>query len=139
VVPLTRARLADDGLAGRAECLVGDFFDSLPAGADAYLLSRVVHDWGDAEARRILATCRAAVPPHGRLLLVEALLPERARDQPAAIRMDVHMLVLLGARERTEAQYRELLEAAGFTVRRVVPTRSPVGLSVIEAVPVEER
>jgi hypothetical protein len=138
VVPLARARLADDGLAGRAECVVGDFFDSVPAGADAYLLSRVVHDWGDPEAHRILATCRAAVPAHGRLLLVEALLPERARDQPAAIRMDVHMLVLLGARERTEAQYRELLEAAGFALRRVVPTRSPVGLSVIEAVPAEE-
>jgi len=66
---------------------------------------------------------------------VEALLPERARDQPAVIRMDLHMLVLLGARERTEAQYRRLLAETGFQVERVVPTGSPAGLSVIEATP----
>ena len=73
--------------------------------------------------------------PASRLLVVEALLPERATDQPAVIRMDLHMLVLLGARERTEAQYRRLLADAGFRVGRVVPTASPAGLSVIEAVP----
>jgi hypothetical protein len=73
--------------------------------------------------------------PGSRLLVVEAILPERAREQPAVIRMDLHMLVLLGARERTEAQFRRLLAESGFEVRRVVPTRSPAGLSVIEAVP----
>jgi hypothetical protein len=66
---------------------------------------------------------------------VEAILPERAADQPAVIQMDLYMLVLLGARERTEAQFRRLLAGAGFEVRRVVPTRSVAGLSVIEAVP----
>jgi SAM-dependent methyltransferase len=126
VVAGARRRLDAAGVGDRAECVAGDFFEALPAGGDAYVLSRVVHDWGDAEARRILETWRAAVPPGGRLLLVEALLPELARDQPAAIRMDVHMLVLFGAMERTEAQYRRLLAAAGFEVRRVIPTRSPV-------------
>jgi hypothetical protein len=106
-----------------------------PAGADAYLLSRVLHDWVDDDARRLLATCRSAMGPGSRLLVVEALLPERAADQPAVIRMDLHMLVLLGARERTEAQFRRLLAETGFEVRRVVPTRSPAGLSVLEAVP----
>ena len=67
--------------------------------------------------------------PASRLLVVEALLPERATEQPAVIRMDLHMLVLLGARERTEAQYRGLLASAGFRVARVVPTASPAGLS----------
>jgi hypothetical protein len=71
--------------------------------------------------------------PESRLLIVEALLPERARDQPAVIRM----LVLLGAHERTEAQYRRLLGETGFRVARVVPTASPAGLSVIEAVPAD--
>jgi len=71
----------------------------------------------------------------GRRLIVEALLPERATDQPAVIRMDLCMLVLLGARERTEAQFRRLLAETGFAVRRVVPTASPAGLSVIEAAP----
>jgi hypothetical protein len=84
---------------------------------------------------RRLATCRTAMPPGSRLLVVEALLPERAQDQPAVIHMDLHMLVLLGARKRTEAQYRTLLTEAGFSVERVVPTASPAGLSVLEATP----
>jgi hypothetical protein len=83
--------------------------------------------------RGILATVRAALPPHGRVLLVEAILPERAADGPAAIQMDLHMLVLLGARERTAVQYDGLLADAGLRVRRVLPTRSPAGLGVIEA------
>jgi hypothetical protein len=130
-VERARARLA--GLDGRAECVVGDFFEAVPAGADAYLLSRVIHDWHDDDARRILATCRAAMPEGARLLLVEAILPERAQDGPEAIRMDLHMLVLFAARERTEAQFRDLLAGAGFELRRVVPTGSPAGLGVIEA------
>lgn len=117
-----------------ATCVEGDFFSELPAGADAYLLSRVLHDWDDEDARRILAVCRAAMPAHARLLVVDAILPERANDCPFAIRMDLHMLLLLGARERTEAEFRSLLGAAGFEVRRVVATGSPAGLSVIEAV-----
>jgi hypothetical protein len=69
----------------------------------------------------------------GRLLIVDAILPERAVDQPFAIRMDLHMLLLLGARERTEAEFRELLGRAGFSLSRVVPTGSPAGLGIIEA------
>ena len=80
---------------------MGDFFARVPPGADAYLLSRVIHDWDDADARRILATCRAAMPAGARLLLVEAIVPERARDGPEAVRMDLHMLMLFSARERT--------------------------------------
>ncbi len=116
-----------------AACIEGDFFDALPAGADAYLLSRVLHDWDDEDCRRILAVCRAAMPAHARLLVVDAILPERAKDAPFAIRMDLHMLLMLGARERTEAEFRALLGGAGFEVQRVLPTRSPAGLSVIEA------
>jgi hypothetical protein len=136
VAAAARGRLEADGVSGRAECVAGDFFASVPAGADAYLLSRVIHDWDDEDARRILATCRAAMAPGSRLLLVEALLPERARERPEAVRMDLHMLVLLGARERTEAQYGQLLDATGFELRRAFPTRSPAGLGVIEAVAV---
>ena len=96
---------------------------------------RVIHDWDDADAARILATCRQAMHPTSRLLIVEAILPERARDRPAAIRMDLHMLLLLGARERTEAEFRHLLNRSGFEVQHVVLTPSPAGLGVIEAVP----
>jgi hypothetical protein len=120
-------------LADRAECVAGDFFAAVPAGADAYLLSRVLHDWEDEPARRILTVVREALPPRGRVLVVEAILPERAKDLPFAIRMDLHMLVLLGARERTAAEFRTLLASAGLDVARIVPTGSPAGLSVIEA------
>jgi hypothetical protein len=137
VVEQARRRLEADGVAGRCQLVAGDFFAAVPAGAGAYLLSRVLHDWTDDEARRLLATCRSAMAPASRLLVVEALLPERARDQPAVTRMDLHMLVLLGARERTEAQYRALLAEAGFRVDRVVPTGSLAGLSVIEATPAD--
>ena len=141
-VPALRATLVDradavaaarEHLGERAECVEADFFAALPMGADAYLLSRVLHDWNDEDARRILAVCRAALPADGRLLVVDAILPERAKDGPAAIRMDLHMLLLLGARERTEAEFRSLLASAGFAVRGVFGTRSPAGLSVIEA------
>jgi hypothetical protein len=138
-IPHARRRLEADGLADRAECRAGDFFAAVPDGADAYLLSRVIHDWDDADAVRILATCRAAMADDARLLLAEAVLPERARARPEAIRMDLHMLVLLGGRERTEAEYRALLADAGLDLRQTVPTASPAGLSVIEAAPAGER
>jgi O-methyltransferase domain/Dimerisation domain len=132
-VARARARLVDAGLEHRCECVVGDFFDAIPPGADAYLLSRVIHDWDEADAQRILTTCRDAMPVEARLLLVEAILPERAQDGPEAVWRDVHMLILFSARERTEAQYGRLLADAGFELRRAVPTGSPAGLSVLEA------
>lgn len=133
VIERARAWLAQEQLGERCELVAGDFFASVPDGGDAYLLSRVIHDWDDEDARRILVTCARAMTGTSRLLLVEAIVPERAQDRPEAIRMDLHMLMLLGARERTEAEFRRLLGGAGFDVRRVVPTRSPAGLSVIEA------
>jgi hypothetical protein len=73
--------------------------------------------------------------PTDTLLVVEAILPQRAKEAPAAIRMDLHMLLLFGARERTEAEFRRLLDANGFELRKTVPTGSPAGLGVLEAVP----
>ena len=108
-----RRRLDADGLGDRAECVAGDFFAAVPDGADAYLLSRVLHDWDDADAVRVLTTCRAAMGEGARLLVVEAILPRRAKEAPDAIRMDLHMLMLLGARERTEEEYRRLLAERG--------------------------
>ena len=136
VVPQARDHLDHSGVGDRAECVPGDFFLSVPAGGDAYVLSRVLHDWEDRDAGRILATCRSAMEPGVRLLVVEAILPERASDAPAVIRMDLLMLILLGARERTEAEFRNLLGAAGFTVQRVVRTGSSAGLGIIEAIAV---
>ncbi len=128
-----RDRLESAGLADRADCVTGDFFDIVPAGADAYLLSRVLHDWNDDDVGRILTTCHRAMRRDSRLLIVEAIMPERAIDRPAAIRMDVHMLLLLGARERTAAEFAGLLGRAGFDLTQVAMTASPAGLGVIEA------
>lgn len=142
---LTTVLAATPGLAGtlfdRPEVVAdavlpavgGDFFTGVPAGADAYLLSRVIHDWDDDEAVPILRSCRRAVPEAGTLLLVEALLPDRAVDDPAAVRMDLHMLALLHGRERTRREYAALLDAAGFRLTGVVAT--PAGVSVLEARP----
>jgi precorrin-6B methylase 2 len=127
-----RARFEAAGLADRARAVEGDFFEAVPAGGDAYLLSRVLHDWGDSDATRILRTCRAGMAPGSRLLVVEALLPERAADAPEAIRMDLHMLVLLGSAERTPEQFDSLLGASGFEVRRILRSESPTGVCVIE-------
>jgi hypothetical protein len=115
--------------------VAGDFFVDVPAGFDAYLLSRVIHDWPDAEAVAILRTCRRAMAGSARLLLVEAELPERAADHPAAIRMDLHMLTLLGGRERTRAEYAGLLAQADLRLTAVVPADPVSGVHVFEARP----
>jgi hypothetical protein len=128
-----RAEMADADLTERCTFVAADFFESVPCGGDAYLLSRVLHDWQDQDAVRILQRCRAAMPEHSRLLVVEAIMPERARDVPAAIRMDLLMLLLFSGRERTRAEFDLLLAASGFSLRQVVPTGSPTGLAVIEA------
>jgi hypothetical protein len=111
----------------------GDFFTEVPAGADAYLLSRVLHDWDDDAARRVLQVCRAAMRPDSVLLVVEAVLPERAVDDPAAVRMDLHMLVLLHGQERTAAEYAALCAAAGLRLTRDLPTDA--GVHVLEVHP----
>ncbi|MFR9805577.1 methyltransferase [Pseudonocardia sp. RS010] len=117
------------------EVVAGDFFTGVPTGGDAYLLSRVVHDWDDADARCILDRCREAMGPAATLLVVDALLPERAADGPAVIRMDATMLLLATGRERTAREFGGLFASAGLTLRRIVPTTSPVGLVVLEATP----
>jgi hypothetical protein len=112
--------------------VAGDFFEAVPADADAYVLSRVLHDWDDHDAVRILRRVRAAMRPDSVLILVEAILPERATEDPASVRMDLHMLVLLGGRERTMSEYDALLEAAGL--RRTGQGRTDAGVHVLEAV-----
>jgi hypothetical protein len=132
------AVVADVPPMDRCEIVGGDFFESVPDGADCYVLSRVIHDWDDADAVHILSRVREAMGPDSRMLLVEALLPERALDRPLAVRMDVNMFMLFPeARERTEAEYRRLLSDAGLSLERVLPTSSPSGAGVIEAFPVQ--
>jgi SAM-dependent methyltransferase len=135
-IEAARAHLEAVGLADRVRCSTGDFFAAVPRGGDIYVLSRILHDWDDHDARRILTTCRDAMEPGSRLVIVDTVLPERADECPAAVRLDLNMLLLFGSRERTEDEFRSLLAASGFALHRVLPTALPARLSVIEATPV---
>jgi SAM-dependent methyltransferase len=117
----------------RCSLVAGDFLTTVPAGADLYVLSWVLHDWADDDAVRILRACRRAIPPTGRLLVVEAVRPDVARPHPAQFG-DIVMLVALGGQERTAAEYRELLARADFCLTEILPTTS--ARSLLQAVPV---
>jgi hypothetical protein len=122
-------------VAVRCAVVAGDFFDEVPAGADLYLLSRVLHDWDDAAAMRILHSCRRAMSDSSVLVVADAILPERARDQPAAIRMDLHMLTLVNGQERTLDEFKRLFAAAGLRLQRVVLGGGATGINALEARP----
>jgi hypothetical protein len=110
--------------------VAGNFFDEVPAGADAYVLSQILHDWDDESAGRILRVCRRAVAEQSRLLLVEGVI-EPGNEPDWAKILDLHMLVLLGGRERSEDEWRRLLGQSGFTLRRRLPE-----VFLLEATPV---
>ncbi len=105
------------GLAARVRIVEGSFFESVPRGADLYLLKSIIHDWDDDHAVSILKTCRAAMSRGSRLLLLERLVPDRVTTDTgslATLMGDLHMMVLLGGRERTTAEYASLFESAGL-------------------------
>jgi predicted O-methyltransferase YrrM len=133
VIDTARQALAEAGFSDRCQCVGGDFFESVPAG-DTHILSHILHDWDDATSRRILENVRKASAPGKKLLVAEMIVPEG--NEPSFSKLvDLEMLVsTTGGRERTEAQYRELLGSSGYSMTRVVPTFAPV--SVIEAVAV---
>ncbi len=122
--------LRDRGVADRVAIVEGSFFDGVPGGGDAYVLKNIIHDWPDEKAVQILRRVRAAAGPHARVLLIELVIPDHDRDFPGKW-VDLEMLLNLGARERTAAEYRDLLSQAGFRMTRVVHTASP--LSVVES------
>jgi hypothetical protein len=107
----------------------GDFFIHVPKGADAHLLSGVIHDWSDERAITILRNCREAIPPHGQLLLVEMVVPEGGSYCFSKL-LDLNMLVMTGGRERTEADFSRLLNASGYRLVKVIPTLAPQSLIV---------
>jgi hypothetical protein len=129
VVAAAQKTLADHGLADRVHSVGGDFFQSVPA-ADVYLLSYILHDWDDESCRKILHSIADAAEPGARVVLVEAVIPPGDVPHPAKV-IDLTMLAMLTGRERTAEEYRALLDSAGFTVDRIVPSPSP--FSFIEA------
>jgi hypothetical protein len=126
---LIRAR----GLTDRVVIEAGNFFERVPAGGDAYVLSHIIHDWNEDQCLTILDTCRNAMKPGSKLLIIEFVLP--AGDTPHFGKLsDMVMLAIPGGEERTAQEYAALLEKAGLRLTQVVTTESPV--SVVEAVPI---
>ncbi|MEC3975009.1 methyltransferase [Amycolatopsis sp. H20-H5] len=124
--------ILDDSLSDRWSTAAGDFFTAVPEGEDFYVLKRVLHDWNDEDSLKILRSCRAALPEHGRVLVVDAVIPPG--NEPHASKLyDVAMMTIFDGKERTEEEFTRLLSAADLKVARIIPT--PGTLSVVEAVP----
>jgi hypothetical protein len=131
VIEQARQLVARRGVAERMELVPGSFFDTVPIGADAYLLKNVLHDWDDARSLQILGNVRRAMQPGGRLILCESLVEKNDANGLAAM-ADVHMLMVCDdGRERSRAELAALLTASGFRPGRVLP--SPT-VSVIEGI-----
>lgn len=118
-IAAARDRVRSSGVGDRCELVSGSFFDAVPAGADRYVLSQVLHDWPDDDAVRILSNISQVMAPTGRVLLLEGVVPAD-EDNPLAL-LDLHMLAMFGSGERSRHQWARLLTRAGLHLDRVVP------------------
>lgn len=132
VVDGAKCALCERRMDHRCEPMAGNFFEHIPAGADAYFMQHILHDWDDEHCLQILGNVKRALSgrENGRLIVADSVLPENSQPHPGKL-LDLMMMVLPGGRERTEAEWRKLMDRAGFTITRIVPTREPE--SVIEA------
>jgi hypothetical protein len=129
VIAEAEAAIKGHGLGDRLSTASGNFFEAVPAGADTYLLSLVLHDWDDERAGTILENIRAAARPGATIIALEPVMP--AGDEPHMSKMlDLTMLAMTGGRERTEDEHRQLFERAGLTFRHVVATPTPISFVV---------
>ncbi len=125
------ALLEKEGVAARVEKVAGDFFASVPRGADAYMMKHIIHDWDDERAVKILDNIRAAMPDDSKVLIIETVVPAGNEPHYSKV-LDLEMLVSPGGVERTAEEYGELLRAAGLRLTRIIATPSPY--SIVEAV-----
>ena len=132
VIEAVRGFMEGHGFANRCQLISGDFFVSVPKGADACLLRHIIHDWDDETSVKLFRIIREVLPANGRMLVVDAVLPEGNTPHPGKL-FDWIMMGIPGGVERTEAEFRDILQQGGFKVERIVPT---AGLnSIIEAIP----
>lgn len=130
VVARAEQNIVAAGLASRCQALGGSFFESVPGGADAYLMRHIIHDWNDEQSLTILKNIHRAAPAGAKLLLVEYVI-EPGNDPDFGKLLDLTMLVIPGGQERTAEEYRTLLAAGGFDLQRIIPTLAKV--SILEA------
>jgi hypothetical protein len=137
VIATASPALEAQGVADRCELVAGDFFETLPAGGDVYILKWILVSWNDEQAITILQNCHRAMQANGKLLVVERIIP--TGNEPFYGKLaDLNLLVLYSGRHRTEAEYRSLFARAGFMLSRIIPTHSPTEFSVIEGIPLDE-
>ena len=133
VAARARENVKASGIADRCQVIEGSFFETIPAGADAWLFRHIIHDWTDEQSAAILSRCRKVMPPEGRVLIVECVVP--AGNAPSISKdMDMTMMTFPGGIERTETEFRALLEESGFQLTSVTPTTTMI--SIIEGKPV---
>jgi len=133
VIEGAKASIESSGVGERCELVSGDFFESVPEGGDAIVMKWIIHDWNDEQSVAIMKNCHRALPENGKLILIEAVVPATSEPHFSKF-IDLNMLVITGGRERTQEEFRDLYEASGFKLTRIVPTESP--FSVIEGVKV---
>jgi hypothetical protein len=122
-----------EGCEGRIEIESGSFFERVPDGCDAYIMKHIIHDWGDEQCRAILELMRAKLPKDGKVLVCDMVVSGDPGPTPAKL-LDIEMLVMtVGGKERSEAEFAELFASAGLKLSRIVPTERPI--CVVEAVP----
>jgi hypothetical protein len=130
VIERAQERMAPSGVLDRCQLVGGSFFESVPKGADAYVLRHIIHDWEEEKALKILRNCHEAMTPKSRLLVIESVIPPG--NEPFGGKfLDLVMLLIPGGKERTADEYRELFEQAGFKLTRIIPTGTEV--SILEA------
>lgn len=130
VVERTAAAIASHNLSGRCEVADGSFFDTLPAGADAYMMKYILHDWNDADSLRILRCCARAMKKGSKMLVMDAVIPDGNTPHPGKF-MDITMLIATGGRERTGPEFKKLFEQAGLQFNRVIDLAIP-DISIVE-------
>ena len=133
VVGRAKEKLKAAGVAERCTVVQGSFFESIPAGANAYLLRHIIHDWTDEQCMQILGHCRNVIPTNGKLLIADCVVPA-GNARCVSKDMDMVMMTYPGGQERTENQFRSLLKGSGFELKSITPTATAI--CVVEARPV---
>lgn len=124
--------LASTSCHDRIACKVGNFFESVPSGADVYILKRILHDWNDVQCITILQNCKKAMKPEARLLIIETIV-QNTNERDFAKDIDMAMLVLFGGKERTHAEWESLVTQAGLRIASIYKTESLVQIIEVTA------
>jgi 16S rRNA G1207 methylase RsmC len=120
-----RKTIEKETILNRCKIIKGDFFQSIPKGADAYIMKYVIHDWSDDNARTILQNCRESIASNGKLLVIDKVISLKS-GLDDEIMGDIEMMILGEGRERTESEFRELFNSAGFKLTKIIPTQLPL-------------